>query len=58
MQRELGFSAAEASRATCLAETAGFVLDYVRRDPGSTSPRMPNRAEWLAFLVQARGELV
>jgi len=58
MQRELGFSRAECSRATYLAEAAGFVLDYVRRVPGSITPRMPNRAEWLSFLIQARGELV
>lgn len=57
MQRELGFSTAETSKATCLAEAAGFVLDYVRHVPGSITPRMPNRSEWLGFLAQARLEL-
>lgn len=57
MQRELGFSSAETSKATYLAEAAGFVLDYVRRVPGSITPRMPNRGEWLGFLAQARLEL-
>jgi hypothetical protein len=57
MQRELGFSRAEASKAAYLAEAAGFVLDYVRHDPSAITPRMPNRSEWLGFLAQARLEL-
>ena len=57
MQHELGFSRVETIRATYLAEAAGFVLDYVRRVPGSIGPRMPSRTEWLGFLIQARGEL-
>lgn len=57
MQREIGFTRAETGRAVSLAEDAGFVLDHIRRAPGSQDRRMPNRSEWMTFLAQARQDL-
>ena len=57
MQREILFTRAETGRAVNLAEDAGFVLDHIRRAPGSPDRRMPNRSEWMTFLAQARQDL-
>jgi hypothetical protein len=56
MYGELGYTRAETRRAAALAEAAGFVLDFVKRNPNAEKPRMPNHSEWIGFLQQARKE--
>lgn len=57
MYGEKSFTSAERSKAAVLAENAGYMLDFIRRAPGSKETRMPSHDVWMEYLRQARREL-